>query len=102
MLESVGKFVLVAFAPLAIHFYVSWGSILPAPIRSGIRSFDKAYNRLPWLTSAACGLFAATALALREASTVAFVACLSIAALFFLVDLIGGALSMYAYMSKRR
>jgi hypothetical protein len=97
MLERVGQFLLVAVAPLAVHFYALFGSILAAPIRSGVRPFDRAYNRLPWLPSVACGLFAATALSVRGSSTAAFVACLAVAALFFLTDLIGGALSMYAY-----
>jgi len=102
MLESVGQFLLVAAAPLAFHFYALFGSILPAPIKSGVRAFDRAYNRVPWLPSAACGLFAATALALRETSNPAFVVSLGLSALFFLIDLVGGAMAMHAYMSKRR
>lgn len=102
MLESAGQFLIVAVAPLAIHFYASLGRILPAPIKSGLRTFDAAYNRFPWLPSAACGLFAATALAVQKTSDVAFAALLGVAALFFVIDVLGVAMGMYAYMSRRR
>lgn len=75
MLESVGQFLVVAVAPVAIHFYALFGSILPAPVRSGVPAFDRAYNAFPWLPSVACGLFAASALALRTTSNAAFMVC---------------------------
>src|SRR3954451_5319639 len=89
---------IVAVGPLAIHFSAMIGTMLLAPIRSGVGVFDKAYNTWPWLPSSVCGAFAAIALAAQASGGRLFLIAAAVTASFFVIDLLGTSLSFYAWM----
>lgn len=95
---SIAKFVLVAAAPLAIHFYALFGSILPSRIRTSFTWFDNAYNALPWLPSLLCGICAAMSLAVWKESQALAYGLMAAAAFLLLIDIVGGGLSFHAHL----
>ena len=102
MEAPVIAYLLVALAPFAVHFSTMLGRLLLEPVRSGFSSFDRAYNRWPWLAPALCGLFAAAALRLQNTEPPLLWGSVGAAAFFFIADMIGCALSVTAYVCKRR
>ena len=95
-------YLIAAVGPIAMHFSAMLGESLLAPVKSGIRQFDAAYNAWPWVPSALCGLFAAGTLRFQKAGGVPFIICAAAAVLLVALDIFGVALSMRAWALKRR
>jgi hypothetical protein len=94
--------VIAAVGPLAIHCFVLLGRLLPAPINTGVRVFDRFYNRTPWLPSVLCGLCLALALAFGPIHRAPGLVFAAVAFALGAIDLIGCGASMYRYAQRRR
>jgi hypothetical protein len=102
VIQSAGKFLLVTAAPIAFHYFALFGKILPAKITTRAQWFDRFYNNLPWLPSIAVGTLSASAWELWKSHVRLAFPLLVLAAVFLFVDLVGGSMSMYAYMRRKQ